>query len=81
VEREPGDKQMLDARSWRRYRCRNDACGWSGLMESRRRHRTHLDQDAGIPLSVRIGVAAVALLLVAGLSWGLFNMLSTLIEN
>lgn len=81
MEREPGDKQLADADSWRRYRCRNEACRWRGLLEVHRQHRNHLDQVDSIPRGVRIGAAALALLLVAGLSWGLFHMLAGLIDN
>ena len=81
VEREPGDKLLADADSWRRYRCRNAACGWGGLLEAHRHHRNHLEQVDSIPRVVRIGAAALALLLVAGLSWGLFHMLAGMIDN
>ena len=81
VEREPGDKLLHDADTWRRYRCRNESCRWGGLLQAHRRHRNHLEQVDSIPRVVRITAAALALLAVAGLSWGLFHMLAGLIDN
>lgn len=81
VEREAGDKLLSDAHAWRRYRCRDAACGWGGLMQVQRRHRNHLEQIDSVPMVVRVGVSALALLVVAGMAWGLLQMLSSLIEN
>lgn len=81
VEREPGDKLLADADSWRRFRCRNESCRWGGLLEVHRRHRNQLEQVDSIPRVVRMVAAAMALLLVAGLSWILFQMLGSLIDN
>lgn len=81
VEREAGDKLLADADSWRRYRCRDAACGWGGLMQVQRRHRNHLEQIDSVPLVVRVGASALALVVVAGMAWALLQMLAHLIEN
>ena len=73
--------ELHDADAWRRYRCRNEACGWRGLLEARRHHRSHLEHAETLPRGLRIGFAALALLVVAGLTWGLFQMLAGIIEN
>lgn len=81
VEREAGDKLLSDADAWRRYRCRDAACGWGGLMPVQRRHRNHLEQIDSVPMVVRVGASALALVVVAGVAWILLQMLTSLIEN
>jgi hypothetical protein len=80
VGRDASDKRLPDADHWRRYRCQNPTCGWEGLRPVTRRHRNHLEVVERVPVALRVGVSALALMIIAGLTWGGFQVLQHLFE-
>lgn len=68
VLRNANDKRRWDADHWRRYRCRSSTCSWQGLLAVQRRRQR--SPGSGGPMVLRMGRAALLLLLAAGVTWG-----------
>lgn len=64
--RTANDKRRWDADNWRRYRCRDEACDWRGLLPTV--HRAARPHDARSILR-RSGRAVVMLLVAGALTW------------
>lgn len=81
IGRDASDKRMPDADQWRRYRCNAEACGWVGLLPVARRRRDSLDAVQTAPRAVRLGVSALALMVIAGLMWGGVQVLQQMLGS
>lgn len=81
MERGADDKRLQDADRWRRYRCRNQACGWEGLLQASRRRRIKVEPAGHVPRGLRLAGISLALAVVAVLSWGAFQVVQGFLDN
>ena len=81
MKREADDKRLQDAERWRRYRCRNQACGWEGLLQVSRRRRIKLEPVGHVRRGLRLAGISLALAVVVVLGWGAFQVVQGLFEN
>jgi hypothetical protein len=81
VLRTAGDKRLLDADSYRRYRCRSDHCGWQGLLPASRRRRRPRAGLSPVQVAVRMGRMGLWGLLAAGVAWGSWSALQAMMAG
>lgn len=80
VLRTSNDKRRWDADEFRRYRCRNDNCGWQGLLLVAGRRRTRATGKGEISILARAGLVAAGALLAGGVAWGAMVALQAMLD-